>query len=318
MVFPVTRQVSFYELLTNARQKWLIDALRVVVGQVNPGDLRQQLGDYVPMDSQRLLAENGIRDEEVFPTPIILEAQPFLLGYYRLLLGVGQKTFYRSGTGMGPLQSMEVGGRVNDRQRSLLPEFCRVMGISLAALIEQIGPVVSARDVRELPLLTLGAQFQGGANVMIGKRATEDVFRAIAAIVDDYKVDQTERTITVTNASNRTVLIGLASDPDVSIREQFGSSLRNKVAIEIKGGTDVANVHNRAGEAEKSHLKARAERFRDFWTIISTRGVQIARLQAGSPTTTSWFDAADVLAQAGPDWEEFKTRIAEAVGIPSR
>ena len=87
----------------------------------------------------------------------------------------------------------------------------------------------------------------------------------------------------------------MSGDPDVSIREEVGDSLRNRVAIEIKGGTDVANVHNRAGEAEKSHLKAKKNDFRDFWTIFATTDVRLDRLQAGSPTTTSWFNAADVL-----------------------
>ena len=88
------------------------------------------------------------------------------------------------------------------------------------------------------------------------------------------------------------------------------------MAIQIKGGTDVANVHNRAGEAEKSHLKAKDEDYRDFWTIIAIKGVNRDRLQTESPTTNSWFDASEVFARAGPDWQEFKSRISEAVGIP--
>jgi|SRR6266567_6638705 len=45
--------------------------------------------------------------------------------------------------------------------------------------------------------------------------------------------------------------------PDTRIQEEFGGKLRNKVAIEIKGGTDVSNAHNRAGEAEKSRPRNR-------------------------------------------------------------
>jgi XcyI restriction endonuclease len=39
-------------------------------------------------------------------------------------------------------------------------------------------------------------------------------------------------------------------------------------SIGIKGGTDDSNVHNRTGEAEKSQLKAKAEGFTRFWTIV--------------------------------------------------
>ena len=43
----------------------------------------------------------------------------------------------------------------------------------------------------------------------------------------------------------------------------------NRIAIEIKGGTDVSNLHNRLGEAEKSHQNARLLGFTQFWTIIN-------------------------------------------------
>ena len=262
------------------------------------------------------MASNGIRDEEVFPTPILLEAQPTLVGYYRLLLGVGQKTFYRGGTGMGPLKSMETTGILRANQRTLIPQFCTAMGQALATLIRQLSPMVTARDVHELPLLTLGGQFQGASNVSVGQQASTDVFLAIDEIVKTHVEDRTSRSIRINNSAGRPVWIILGSDPNVSIREDFGGGLRNKVAIQIKGGTDVANVHNRAGEAEKSHLKAKDEDYRDFWTIIAIKGVNRDRLQTESPTTNSWFDASEVFARAGPDWQEFKSRISEAVGIP--
>ena len=88
------------------------------------------------------------------------------------------------------------------------------------------------------------------------------------------------------------------------------------MAIEIKGGTDNSNAHNRAGEAEKSHQKAKNQGFRDFWTIISTTGVNQEKLKQESPTTNSWFDVAQVLAREGTDWIEFRSRFADACGIP--
>lgn len=120
------------------------------------------------------------------------------------------------------------------------------------------------------------------------------------------------------NSAGREVVISLGADPDVRIQERFGADLRPKVAIEIKGGTDLANVHNRAGEAEKSHQKVKAHGYRDFWTVITTKGLDLRKLQSESPTTTSWFDVLQVIARQGPDWDAFKSRIAEAVGIPVR
>jgi hypothetical protein len=249
---------------------------------------------------------------------VLLEAKPTLVGYYRLLLGSPQKSFYKGDTGMGQFKSMETRGLLRPAKRPDLEGFCAAMGGCLAELVRQMAPHISKRDVAELPLLTLGSQFQGGNNNTIGKQATIDVFLAVSELVKDHVVSQDERRITIQNSSGRKVIIALASDPDIRIQEEFGGELRNKVAIEIKGGTDVSNAHNRAGEAEKSHLKAKREGFRDYWTIISKTGLNIGRLKAGSPTTNDWFEVAQVLGREGQDWDLFKSRFADAAGIPLR
>jgi len=106
-------------------------------------------------------------------------------------------------------------------------------------------------------------------------------------------------------------------DRDIRIQvETSAGGMRNKLAIEIKGGTDNSNAHNRAGEAEKSHVKARKLDFRDCWTIIAMKGLDAEKLRAESPTTNSWFDIAQVLGRVGPDWDEFRSRLADAVGVP--
>jgi hypothetical protein len=129
-------------------------------------------------------------------------------------------------------------------------------------------------------------------------------------------IKREDRRLTLRNASSRKVVTALASDPDVCLQEEFDGRLRNKVAIEIKGGTDKSNAHNRAGEAEKSHQKARREGFRDFWTLIAKKGLDLSKLRNESPTTNSWFNVAQVLGRKGEDWEEFRSRLAGEVGIP--
>jgi len=247
---------------------------------------------------------------------LVLETTPTLVGYYRLLLGVPQKSFYQGAPGMGQFKSMETVGRLSASQRARLPEFCRAMSQALADLVRQLSPQVTQRDVTELPLLTLGQQLQGANNVRIGKQAIVDVFLAIGEIVKTHIVKREEQKLAVLNASDRKVLISVAQDPDVRIEEEFSGVLRKKVAIEIKGGTDRSNAHNRAGEAEKSHQKAKNQGFRDYWTIIAKKGLDVEKLKRESPTTNSWFDVAQVLGRQGPDWEEFRSRLAEVVGIP--
>jgi XcyI restriction endonuclease len=190
------------------------------------------------------------------------------------------------------------------------------MAGSLAELVAQIRPQISARDISELPLLTLGAQLYGSNNNAIGKQATLDVFLSVAEILKGFVTSRDRARITIDNASGRKVTIALGADPDIRIQEEFEGRLRNILAIEIKGGADVSNAHNRAGEAEKSHRKAKKDDFRDYWTIISLSGVDRKLLQQESPTTNPWFDVAQILAREADDWLEFRSRFAGAVGIP--
>lgn len=293
-----------------------MDALSEALAKIEPTALKNELSEYIPTDLQRVLAAAGIRDEHVFPTPIILKTKPALLGYYRLLLGVPQKSFYRSDTGMSQFKRMEARGVLNESHEKLLPSLCRALGDGLADLVRQMSPAITQRDIAELPLLTLGAQFQGSNNNAIGKQAVIDAFLSIREIIKNHIAEEQEGKISVKNSAGRTVVIALAADPDVRIQEEFSGKLQNKVAIEIKGGTDKSNAHNRAGEAEKSHQKAKGEGFRDFWTIIAKKGLDTGKLKRESPTTNSWFDAAQVLGREGEDWEEFRNRIAGQVGIP--
>lgn len=311
-----SRQVIFRQMLVAARKTVLLDALSAALGKLDPVVVKRQIGKYVPSAAQKVLGAAGIRDEHVFPVPAVLEQAPTLIGYYRLLLGVSQKRFYRKGTGMGPFCGMEKRGIINSQKPPDLDLFCSVMAEHLAELVGQISPQITTRDVSELPLLTLGAQLYGSNNNAIGKQATLDVFLSVGEIVKKFIKAQDAKKITIVNSSKRRVVISLSADPDIRMQEEFEGKLRNKVAIEIKGGTDNSNAHNRAGEAEKSHQKAKGQGFRDFWTIISIAGVNKAKLKSESPTTNSWFDVAQVLAREGDDWKEFRSRFAGEVGIP--
>jgi hypothetical protein len=180
------RQISFHQLLVAARKTWLSDALSETLQRIDPNILKTELGQYVPSAVQQILAAAGIRDEYVFPVPSLLEAKPNLVGYYRLLLGISQKAFYRTGSGMGLFKSMETRGILMPHQRLALSAFCRAMSEGLADLVRQVSPAITHRDIAELPLLSLGSQFQGANNNKIGRQATVDVFIAIAETVEAH------------------------------------------------------------------------------------------------------------------------------------
>jgi hypothetical protein len=307
--------VRFYQLLVAARRQWFVDALSEALGQLDQGIVKEQIREYVPGDVQKILAAAGLRDEYVFPIPAIIETKPSLVGYYRLLMGAPQKGFYKGSTGMGRFKNMEESGTMSKKAQASVSGFCRAMANPLAELVRQI-PGITERDLHELPLLTFGSQLQGSNNTQIGKTAMKEVFVAVKEVVAKYIVATTENRLTLKNAAERTVFISLSHDPDVCVQEQVSDRIHHKVAIEVKGGTDVSNAHNRAGEAEKSHQKAKKFGFPEFWTIISKQGLELFKLQAESPTTNHWFDVAEVLARKGRDWDDFRQRLAGACGIP--
>lgn len=309
------RQVRFYQPLLVARKQWFMDALSEALSRLSQNTVKQQIREYVPDDVQKILACAGLRDEHVFPVPALLEAKPSLVGYYRLLLGAPQKTFYKGSTGMGRFKKMENADMISKNTRPWIPAFCEAMATPLADLVRQI-PKITERDLHELPLLTFGSQLQGSYNTQIGKTAMRDVFIAIQEIVAKYIITKTDNKLTLKNSSKRRVVIALAHDPDVRIQEQVGDQVHHKIAIEVKGCTDVSNVHNRAGEAEKSHQKAKKSGFPEFWTIISKQGLNLPKLQSESPTTNHWFDVAEVLARKGRDWDDFRQRLSGVCGIP--
>lgn len=286
--------------------------------EVDQNVLKRQLSTYVPEDVQRILATSNIRDEYVFPAPILLETNPALVGYYRLLIGLPQKTFYGAGMGMGRFKRMETDGLITPDQKSQLTEFCRLMAEGLAELVRLISPTITQRDLDELPLLTIGSQFQGGCNNLIGQQATKEVLWAMADAVEDHIVTRTERQIKVMTPGGTTYLITLAGDPDVRIQQLRSGQLQNRVAIEIKGGTDRSNVHNRIGEAEKSHLKVKTDGYPQRWTIISKTVLDDKKFREESPTTTHWFDFAQVVGKVGDDWMLFSKALRASMGLPEQ
>lgn len=57
------------------------------------------------------IASFGLRGEVFIPVPCVLRANPYLLGYYRLLLGLSQKETYNKGP-FGRFKAMEERGEI--------------------------------------------------------------------------------------------------------------------------------------------------------------------------------------------------------------
>jgi len=178
------------------------------------------------------LAAKGLRGELAFPLPIVLQANPSLLGYYRLLYGYSQKEFYTTKTGASRFRSMENSGNISNSSKNYLPQFCRSLCSAGRLLILGLdNPHLSAALLDDLTLITLGPQLRGGRNVQLGSAAIEVAFNIIRDIVQESIVEINARSIKVLNAAGRGVSIECAADPDIVIREamQSGDSLRSRL-----------------------------------------------------------------------------------------
>ena len=100
--FPVLHpdlQVSIYSRLQALRERYLVDSLKKTV-EAEDFDLRavdRELARYADAKNLKRIASFGLRGEVFFPVPYVLSRNPFLLGYYRLLLGFSRKAFYEQG-----------------------------------------------------------------------------------------------------------------------------------------------------------------------------------------------------------------------------
>ena len=111
-------------------------------------------------------------------------------------------------------------------------------------------PHVSQEILNALTLLTLGSQFRGSYNTMLGQKATKRVFQLIRETVKHAIEDEDSRSILIRNAAGRQVRIEFSPDPDIAIKEQLGSGrLNNRIAIEIKEGTS-ATIHPRSSPCD--------------------------------------------------------------------
>lgn len=316
---PPELQIGFAFALKRFRGVYLQNALLETVRGMDIAELDKQLAEYVPAADLATLAQYGLRAELLFAVPAVLEKNPYLLGYYRLLMGYSQKEFYGSdkGFGVGYFKGMEDKGKASKAAASALPALCAALCETASALLAGVGPLRVSRELLDdLTLLTVGPQLRGGANNQRGADGIVLVFEIIREIVAHATADVRESVIEVNSAAGRPVLIEFASDPDIIIREEMEHQhYRNVVAIEVKSGTDVSNIHNRIGEAEKSHQKARQRGFTECWTVVNVARLDMMKARSESPSTDRFYSLAALSLRAGDEYEDFRRRVRSLTGI---
>jgi hypothetical protein len=305
-------QIEFYFRLQIINQQYLYYALSETVTKLDISKIDKQLSEFVNPEHLKKVASFGLRGEIFFPVPYIIESNPKLLGYYRLLLGISQKAFYNKGP-FGLFKGLEERGIISPKAKPYIADLCFSLIGTSQIMVEALDDL-SQSIVRDLQLLTIGPQLRGGVNTDIGAVAANTIYELIKDSVSPYTIKVMNKTITIKNDSKRIVKIIFSSDPDIRILEMLATGSRSLVSIEIKGGRDASNIHNRLGEAEKSHQKAKENGFFEFWTII---GVDLdpASAKTESPTTNRFFNFDRIQDPKTEEYRLFRDLLSSLLSI---
>ncbi|BAD39318.1 XcyI family restriction endonuclease [Symbiobacterium thermophilum] len=310
--------IEFGASLDALRQLFLVQALLATVKTLDLNVLNAELAQYVPAHRLQEMAGVGLRAEIVYPVPCLIEANPRLIAYYRLLLGYSAKRLYRMNSPLGPFETLEKKGVINPRLRPHIPTICSAMIASAEKLVDGLGIQRITRELLDdLQLLTLGSQLQGARNVAIGMAGMHAVRLIIEDIVAPYITKSDANSIVLTNSAGRTVTIRIGADPDVRIEEKVGRNVKRTLSIEVKAGEDNSNIYNRLGEAEKSHNKAKKKGFTEFWTIVNTSNIDLVKARVQTPTTNEFFLLRLLKDKSTPEYADFRQRIEALCGIPT-
>ena len=315
-----TLQIGFAHKLVALRQTHLQPALLATAATLDIAELDRQLASAAPLHALQKLAAVGLRGEALFATPLLVSARPALLTYYRTLLGYSQKEFYKAGSGLTVFRRAEEGFGLSTKALSALPALCSCLNAQACELLLGIDALpLTAQLLNELSLLSVGPQLRGGSNNTRGESGIGQVFEVILSALAHAKPEVADKAMTLINASKRTIVIRVAADPDIVIQEVLASGeCLPLLAIEVKAGTDASNIHNRIGEAEKSHLKAKARKFTKFWTIVNVDTLDLDFAHKQSPTTNQFFKLSELLALGSENRQQFVNYIISLVGIQAK
>jgi hypothetical protein len=178
------------------RDSLLFDALLSTVSRLDISLGDHELAEFVSPPALQEVAGWGLRGDILFAAPYVLESNPALLGYCRLLLGFSQKQFYRDRYGFGPFKGMEDTGQLPGANRAELKGLCQALCQSAQLLVEGTGPL-SRQTVHELTLLTPGPQLRGGALNRLGSRATRRVFDLISSLIAPAIITSSQHSIEI-------------------------------------------------------------------------------------------------------------------------
>ncbi|HHY34902.1 MAG TPA: XcyI family restriction endonuclease [Firmicutes bacterium] len=319
------QQITFAKWLREVQNSLLQEGLRKTLSEIDTRLVDEELHHLVPDKYLKRLSTFLLRGEILFPVPCIIQHSPNLAGYYRLVLGLSRKECEKYPTLKKFLVFEPVPGQEHQESphdntgvtEEDVKEFCNTLIKSACMLLDELGDL-TADFLRDLSLLTLGAQFRGSYNNLIGREAAGKVFQLITVEVGRRArrvISHENGWLVIENAAGREVTFRLGADPDILVTEKLSDGRRGILAIEVKGGTDRSNIHNRLGEAEKTHLKCKENnQAQQFWTVVGVRDLDLNDARRESPTTSRFFRMEEILT-GGPTQQSFLENLAALVGV---
>lgn len=323
--YPILRpdtQIDLYAKLQAVRNRYLYEAMKATISDpdFDLETLEKHIKKFVPAGQRKKLTAASLSVNVFFPVPYLLQKNPSLLGYYRLLLGFSKKAFYGQGP-FGRFAPLESRGTLPSSVSDNIAGLCVSLCQSAIILVDDITPG-NLQVVNELILMTLGAEFRGSRNVQTGVQIASEVRDLLIGLLSDYDPapdGKNSNRLTFRNDSGRTVVLEMGSDPDVTFTQIAGKDEHKVLAAEIKGGRDISNIWNRLGEAEKSHETARLKGFNERWTIsridLTSDPRQLEKAHQKSPSTTRFYCLESIVRPSTPECADFRNRLGTLLGV---
>ncbi len=313
-ILPPMTQIGFAIKLKEIRDRYLDIALKDTVSSLDIARIDDELARFMKNERLQYLAQFGLRGEIAFPVPYVLTSNPYLLGYYRFLLGFSQKRFYNARL-FGRFARLESKGVLPPELADDITPLCQSLIESVWLLLETL-TTLSPSLVSDLQLLTVGPQLRGSMNTILGQTAEAAFFQTLKSFIDQhYITSEDSKRVTLINEQQEEVVISKGRDPDISVEGGVSNQHRKILAIEIKGGDDFANIHNRLGEAEKSHIVAREKGYEERWTVIAVEQIGRDEAKARTPSTTRLFHLPQLEDPNSEEYDEFNQALGEVLNI---
>ena len=277
-----------------------------------------------------ILENHDIHLLQVFCHPKLLREQPQLLGYYRNIAALSQKSvgyLAKAGIDIKKIETdFENRFSLSEPQALALAQ---LFNEHISLIIDSSIQTITKEELYGIFLTSTGAQIDGSWRNAIGEEAEKVVQRLLIKEVKEqnllaafiskkgqsveiYEPDKLDEQLAQIERyrgillSNRTSIL-FSSDPDISILNQSGTTA---CALEVKGGVDPAGALERYGAAKKSFEEIRRTSSGVTTILIAsciTTEVDVRIKQ--DPVITLYYNLTELLDETSATYKHFMSQV---------